>query len=38
MADGEPGFLNPFDVAPPDGAEGWERLYPYYIALLRGPA
>jgi pyruvate,water dikinase len=24
------GFPNPFEVAPPEGAEGWERLYPYY--------
>ena len=23
-------FENPFEVAPPAGAEGWERLYPYY--------
>jgi pyruvate,water dikinase len=29
MADGN-GFPNPFEVAPPEGAEGWERLYPYY--------
>jgi pyruvate,water dikinase len=29
MADGN-GFPNPFEVAAPDGAEGWERLYPYY--------
>ena len=24
------GFLSPFDVAPPSGAEDWQRLYPYY--------
>lgn len=24
------GFQSPFDVETPDGAEGWERLYPYY--------
>jgi pyruvate,water dikinase len=24
------GFLSPFEVEPPEGAEGWERLYPYY--------
>ncbi|MGN6170631.1 MAG: PEP-utilizing enzyme [Solirubrobacteraceae bacterium] len=25
-----PGFLSPFAVAAPPGAEGWQRLYPYY--------
>jgi pyruvate,water dikinase len=30
MADGTPAFPNPFEVAPPTGGEGWERLYPYY--------
>lgn len=24
-------FPSPFDVATPPGAEGWERLYPYYL-------
>jgi pyruvate,water dikinase len=24
------GFANPFDVATPPGAEGWESMYPYY--------
>src|SRR6267154_2002083 len=24
------GFLSPFDVKPPSGAEDWQRLYPYY--------
>jgi pyruvate,water dikinase len=24
-------FANPFDIAAPEGAEGWERLYPYYM-------
>jgi hypothetical protein len=24
------GFLSPFDVQPPSGAEDWQRLYPYY--------
>ncbi|MCZ7530470.1 MAG: PEP-utilizing enzyme [Acidimicrobiia bacterium] len=24
------GFPSPFDVTAPEGAEGWERLYPYY--------
>ncbi len=23
-------FASPFEVGPPEGAEGWERLYPYY--------
>ena len=30
------GFLSPFEVATPDGAEGWEEMYPYY--LLFDPA
>jgi pyruvate,water dikinase len=30
MADDGGSFQNPFEVAPPEGAEGWERLYPYY--------
>lgn len=30
MTDGSPTFASPFDVDPPEGAEGWERLYPYY--------
>ncbi|MGI9116500.1 MAG: PEP-utilizing enzyme [Gaiellales bacterium] len=25
-----PGFQSPFDVETPQGADGWERLYPYY--------
>ena len=25
-----PGFLSPFAVEAPPGAEGWQRLYPYY--------
>ena len=29
-------FLSPFDVPTPDGAEGWEEMYPYY--LLFDPA
>jgi pyruvate, water dikinase len=24
-------FPSPFEVSPPEGAEGWERLYPYYM-------
>jgi pyruvate, water dikinase len=28
MADG---FLSPFDVETPPGAEGWEEMYPYYL-------
>lgn len=31
MADGARSFPNPFDVETPAGAEGWERLYPYYM-------
>jgi pyruvate,water dikinase len=30
------GFPSPFDVATPEGAEGWEEMYPYY--LLFDPA
>jgi pyruvate,water dikinase len=30
------GFLSPYEVATPDGAEGWENMYPYY--LLFDPA
>ncbi|HVS84264.1 MAG TPA: PEP-utilizing enzyme [Gaiellaceae bacterium] len=30
------GFLNPFEVETPPGAEGWEEMYPYY--LLFDPA
>ena len=30
------GFLSPFDVETPEGAEGWEEMYPYY--LLFDPA
>ncbi len=26
-------FQSPFDVATPAGAEGWERMYPYYVLL-----
>ncbi len=29
----ERGFLSPFEVAPPDGAEDWRRLYPYYYTF-----
>ena len=27
------GFPSPFDVVPPEGAEGWEELYPYYCLI-----
>ena len=27
----EPNFLSPFDVPTPEGAEGWEEMYPYYL-------
>lgn len=27
------GFLSPFDVETPEGAEGWEEMYPYYVLL-----
>ena len=30
------GFASPFDVETPEGAEGWEEMYPYY--LLYDPA
>ncbi|HEX7082830.1 MAG TPA: PEP-utilizing enzyme [Gaiellaceae bacterium] len=30
------GFLSPFEVETPEGAEGWEAMYPYY--LLFDPA
>jgi pyruvate,water dikinase len=30
------GFASPFEVATPEGAEGWEEMYPYY--LLFDPA
>jgi pyruvate,water dikinase len=30
------GFLSPFEVETPEGAEGWEEMYPYY--LLFDPA
>ncbi len=32
VATGTPqqGFLSPFEIAPPAGAEDWQRLYPYY--------
>jgi pyruvate, water dikinase len=26
-------FTSPFDIAAPEGAEGWERMYPYYGLL-----
>jgi phosphohistidine swiveling domain-containing protein len=25
------GFLSPFEVPTPDGADGWEEMYPYYL-------
>jgi pyruvate, water dikinase len=25
------GFLSPFDVETPEGAEGWDEMYPYYL-------
>jgi pyruvate,water dikinase len=25
------GFLSPYDVETPAGAEGWEEMYPYYV-------
>ena len=31
MADGDRSFPSPFEVETPAGAEGWERLYPYYM-------
>lgn len=27
------GFQNPFDIQTPEGAEGWEEMYPYYSHL-----
>lgn len=27
------GFTNPFDVQTPEGADGWEQLYPYYALI-----
>jgi len=27
----DPRFPSPFEVATPEGAEGWERMYPYYF-------
>ena len=32
-APAQQGFLSPFDVPAPEGAEGWERLYPYYYVF-----
>lgn len=29
------GFQNPFDIKTPEGAEGWEEMYPYYAQLNR---
>jgi len=26
-------FPSPFDVPTPEGAEGWERMYPYYVRI-----
>jgi len=26
-------FPSPFDLRPPEGAEGWEELYPYYVLI-----
>ena len=31
--DVKPKFLSPFEVESPAGAEGWERLYPYYAVF-----
>ena len=31
MADGDRSFTSPFEIETPPGAEGWERLYPYYM-------
>ncbi|MGE3449654.1 MAG: PEP-utilizing enzyme [Microbacteriaceae bacterium] len=33
MTDGSSNFTNPFEVETPAGAEGWERLYPYYAVF-----
>jgi pyruvate,water dikinase len=27
----DPAFLSPFEVPTPEGAEGWEAMYPYYL-------
>jgi pyruvate,water dikinase len=32
-ATAKPAFPSPFEVAPPPGAEGWERMYPYYAVF-----
>lgn len=29
-------FDSPFDIATPEGAEGWERMYPYYLRFSEG--
>lgn len=29
------GFKGPFEIATPEGAEGWEEMYPYYARLNR---
>jgi pyruvate, water dikinase len=29
-------FPSPYDLAAPKGAEGWERLYPYYLVFQEG--
>ena len=34
--DGKRTFPSPFAVATPAGAEGWERMYPYYVLFSRG--
>jgi pyruvate,water dikinase len=33
MAVSDRTFTNPFEVPVPEGAEGWERLYPYYAVF-----
>jgi pyruvate, water dikinase len=33
MAVSDRTFTNPFEVPAPEGAEGWERLYPYYAVF-----
>jgi pyruvate, water dikinase len=30
------GFLSPFDVETPEGAEGWDEMYPYYLLFDPG--
>jgi pyruvate,water dikinase len=30
-AAGTTGFLSPFEVPTPEGAEGWQEMYPYYL-------